>query len=120
MKKLTVKSRKPIQLAITFIASGSAILAIKGYEKGKANTVYFDRLYGSAQKPVFGRVQVLFPMPDKFSRLGIEVNNALNSSFVQIDSIKPMPLNQRAFGFKQLYFRGCKVQDSFARQNPKP
>jgi hypothetical protein len=87
---------------VQFYASGNAVLAIKGYEKGKSNTSYFDRKYGTLTSPVSGLIDLKFPMPDKFSTLGISVSNVLNSTPVKITSISHAPLQQRTLQVKQI------------------
>lgn len=117
MKKLKVKADGPLMLVVTFIAQGRSVLQIKGYEKDKPNTVYFDRKYGSVEKPVSGKIELKFPFPDKFEKLGLDVVNVLNTkSKVKIEKITHEALHARESGFKQQTKDFIKFASEFARK----
>jgi hypothetical protein len=116
MKKLKVKSAGPVMLNVTFYASGKAVLAIKGKDKSISNTPYFNRKYGTAQKPVYGRFTLKFPMPEKFDTLGLQVYNVLNSTPVKIEKIEAEALPQKGLAVQQSTKDFVKFASDFARK----
>ncbi len=101
---------------VQILASGNAVLAIRGYEKGKANTTYVDRKYGTVQSPVSGKIDLKLPMPDRFEKLGITVTNVLNSSPVKIVSLTHSQLQQSALQVRQLTKDYIKFAADFAKK----
>jgi hypothetical protein len=114
--RVKVLSNNPVMLHLQILATGSAILAIKASERGKSNTVYLDRKYGSVDAPVSGKIDLKLPMPDKFEKLAIEVKNVLNSSPVKIHDISHSELPQREIAAKQVTKDYIRFAADFARK----
>ncbi len=85
MEKIRIDTdRQPVLLKITIKAKKPCVLKFKGYDSKIDNSTYFNRGYGTPEKPFSGTKTFCFPMPLSPKRLIFEATSPNMENDIEI------------------------------------